>query len=143
MSSEDSRPLVGLCGPVVSTTQANSAPTKVIKGQSSRLKVAACTAVAATGSSTAGLWVYNAARSKILFVFVLAFQVSFVPKAGQQPTTSLKPTPPLIAPLPPDLFYPFLTSAAGVPVRAGVMRAQQWLVMGVLVWIAHVAAAWL
>lgn len=86
---------------------------------------------------------YNAICTEILSVFVPASQVSFVPKAGQQPTTSLKPTPPLIAPLPPDLFYPFLTSAGGVPVRAGVMGMQQWLVMGALVWIVHVAAAWL
>ena len=98
----------------------------------------------ASACFTHGSWAFDRLNGPALQLFELQFRVSFVPKAGQQPAMALKPTPPLIAPLPPDLFYPFLTSAAGVP-RAGAsgMGLQQWRVMGALVWLAHAAAAWL
>lgn len=98
----------------------------------------------ASACFTHGSWAFDRLNGPALQLFELQFRVSFVPKAGQQPAMALKPTPPLIAPLPPDLFYPFLTSAAGVPrVGAGGMGLQQWVVMGALVWVAHAAAAWL
>jgi tectonic-1/3 len=64
-----------------------------------------------------GSWSFNQMAGQSLQVFPLQFTASFVPKQQQQPALSLKPAPPLIAPLPPDLFYPFLTSAAGPGTR--------------------------
>lgn len=46
--------------------------------------------------------------------FRMQFTASFVAQAQPAPTTVVKPTPPLAAPLPPDLFYPFLPSTSGV-----------------------------
>lgn len=84
-----------------------------------------------------GSWRFDRLNGPNLQLFELNFQVGFVPKAGQQPAMSVKPAPPLIAPLPPDLFYPFLTS--GVQ-RVG-LGVQQWLLMGMLLLISHVAAS--
>jgi tectonic-1/3 len=84
-------------------------------------------------------WTFDRLNGPNLQLFELHFQVSFVPKAGQQPAMSVKPAPPLIAPLPPDLFYPFLTSGAAA--QRGGMGAQQWLLLGALLWLGHVAGA--
>lgn len=60
-----------------------------------------------------GSWSINQMAGQSLpQIFPLQFTASFVPKQQQQPAISLKPAPPLFAPLPPDLFYPFLTSRA-------------------------------
>jgi tectonic-1/3 len=83
-----------------------------------------------------GSWRFDRLNGPNLQLFELSFHVSFVPKAGQQPAMSVKPAPPLIAPLPPDLFYPFLTSGAGVQ-KVG-LGMQKWLLMGMLLLISHV-----
>lgn len=83
-----------------------------------------------------GSWTFDRLNGPNLQLFELQFEVSFVPKAGQQPAMSVKPAPPLIAPLPPDLFYPFLTSAAE---RVG-WGVQQWLLLGALLWVGQFAA---
>ncbi len=41
--------------------------------------------------------------------FPLSFKVYFKAAAQAPPTSTTKPSPPLAMPLPPDLFYPFLT----------------------------------
>jgi tectonic-1/3 len=73
-----------------------------------------------------GSWSFNQMAGQSLQVFPLQFTASFVPKQQQQPVLSLKPAPPLFAPLPPDLFYPFLTSRAeigGQPLSVLVLLA--------------------
>jgi hypothetical protein len=44
--------------------------------------------------------------------YPLTFTAEFVPKQQEGPVEVLKPAPPLSVPIPPDLFYPFLTSGA-------------------------------
>jgi hypothetical protein len=90
----------------------------------------------ASGCFEYGSWTFDRLNGPILQLFELTFRAAFVPKAGQQPTVSLKPAPPLIAPLPPDLFYPFLTSGAGA--AKGTLGLQQWLVCGLLLWVGQV-----
>ncbi|WIA37923.1 hypothetical protein OEZ86_001300 [Tetradesmus obliquus] len=73
-----------------------------------------------------GSWSFNQMAGQTLQNFPLQFTASFVPKQQQPPALSLKPAPPLFAPLPPDLFYPFLTSAAergGQPLGVLVLLA--------------------
>lgn len=82
-------------------------------------------------------WIFDRLNGPNLQLFELHFHVSFVPKTGQQPAMSVKPAPPLIAPLPPDLFYPFLTSGAAA--QRGGLSAQQWLLLGALLWCSLVA----
>jgi tectonic-1/3 len=84
-----------------------------------------------------GSWSFNQMAGQNLQNVPLQFTASFVPKQQQQPALSLKPAPPLFAPLPPDLFYPFLTSAAesgrqplGVVVLLAVSIALQLLFFG-------------
>jgi tectonic-1/3 len=85
-----------------------------------------------------GSWSFNQMAGQSLQNAPLQFTASFVPKQQQQqPALSLKPAPPLFAPLPPDLFYPFLTSASesgrqplGVVVMLAVSIALQLLFVG-------------
>lgn len=73
-----------------------------------------------------GSWSFNQMAGQTLQNFPLQFTASFVPKQQQPPALSLKPAPPLFAPLPPDLFYPFRTSAAergGQPLGVLVLLA--------------------
>ncbi len=51
--------------------------------------------------------------------FKMSTSVTFV-TLPQQPTSSTKPTPPLALPLPPEIFYPFVTSAATPAAAAAV-----------------------
>lgn len=67
-----------------------------------------------------GSWSFNAMSGQALQLFPLQFTASFVPKSQPQPAVTLKPAPPLFAPLPPDLFYPFLTSGASGRAPAGI-----------------------
>ena len=48
--------------------------------------------------------------------FFLNFNVTFIP-LPQQPVNIKKPAPPLVTPLPADIFYPFVTSTAGSGAR--------------------------
>lgn len=68
-----------------------------------------------------GSWSFNEMTGASLQAFPLQFTASFVPTEQQQPVLELKPAPPLVLPLPPDLFYPFLTNrAAQLPAAGGV-----------------------
>lgn len=85
-----------------------------------------------------GSWAYDRLNGPLLQLFELHFTVSFVPKAGQQPVMAVKPAPPLIAPLPPDLFYPFLTSGAPhTSSRRAGMSGQQWMLLAVVMWASQ------
>ena len=84
-------------------------------------------------------WTFDRLNGPNLQLFELHFHVSFVPKASQQPAMLVKPAPPLIVPLPPDLFYPFFTNGAAA--QRGGLSAQQWLLLGALLWFSHVAGA--
>ena len=63
--------------------------------------------------------------------YPLTFMAEFVPKQQDAPVEVLKPAPPLYVPLPPDLFYPFLTSGAGAltSVRGALMAVPAALAM--------------
>ncbi len=62
--------------------------------------------------------------------FYLDFNVTFV-QLPQQGSMVRKPTPPLVVPLPPDIFYPFVASdSAAASVGAG----------GGLLWLAALLA---
>jgi hypothetical protein len=86
-----------------------------------------------------GSWTFDRLNGPALQLFELHFGADFVPKAGQQPIMSVRPAPPLTAPLPPDLFYPFLTSAAGRS-RVG-LQPQQWLLLVGMLWVTWVASS--
>lgn len=88
---------------------------------------------------TYGSWTFDKLNGPTLQLFELHFGVNFVPKAGQHAVVSLKPAPPLIAPLPPDLFYPFLTSSARG--KSVGLSGPQWLLLGLMLWVSHRAAA--
>lgn len=78
-------------------------------------------------------WSFDRLNGPNLQLFNLQFRVSFVPKSGQQPVMSVKPAPPLVAPLPPDLFYPFLTSGGGC-IR---LHLQQLLLLLLSLCVSH------
>jgi tectonic-1/3 len=54
-----------------------------------------------------GAWRYDRLNGPPLQAFPLTFGATFVRKAGQVATLAVKPAPPLIRPLPRDLFWPF------------------------------------
>ncbi len=59
--------------------------------------------------------------------------VTFISKEQQMDTNTQKPAPPLLAPLPEDIFYPFVTSGAeqrtvALPVLAGLTLLAMLLV---------------
>eukprot|EP00878_Enallax_costatus_P044555 GHUV01053224.1.p1 GENE.GHUV01053224.1~~GHUV01053224.1.p1 ORF type:complete len:376 (+),score=106.66 GHUV01053224.1:240-1367(+) len=86
---------------------------------------------------TYGSWTYNDMVGANLQSFQLHFTAGFMPKEQQQPTLAMKPAPPLALPLPPDLFYPFMTSGAAAPPPAGVhmlVKVALTLVVVALVW---------
>eukprot|EP00775_Hariotina_reticulata_P009895 gene9895-10052_t len=76
-------------------------------------------------------WSFNAALSATQQSFPMTFTVKFIPKRQQTPTVALKPAPPLLAPLPPDLFYPFLTSNAAAIGAGAAFGWQQMMALGV------------
>jgi len=50
--------------------------------------------------------------------FYMTSSVSFIP-LPQKPYNDIKPAPPLVVPLPEDIFYPFVTSGAQMPAPCG------------------------
>lgn len=69
---------------------------------------------------TYGSWSYNDMTAPGLQSFQLQFTAGFIPKEQQQATLAMKPAPPLAIPLPPDLFYPFMTSGVAASRMAGL-----------------------
>lgn len=63
-------------------------------------------------------WSFNPASAASQQSFPMTFSVKFIPKRQPAAAVALKPAPPLLAPLPPDLFYPFLTSDAATTAPA-------------------------
>lgn len=84
-----------------------------------------------------GSWHFDRLNGPSLQTFQLTFSAQFVPKAGQQPAVSVKPAPPLIKPLPPDLFYPFLTSGGPRSQPQRQWTVQHWLLFVVLLWVGQ------
>ncbi|KAF8069700.1 Tctn1 [Scenedesmus sp. PABB004] len=66
----------------------------------------------ATACFARGEWRFNTMAGGALQLFRLRFAAAFVPADQPAPVASLRPAPPLAAPLPPDLFYPFLTTSS-------------------------------
>jgi tectonic-1/3 len=64
---------------------------------------------------TTGSWAHDARRAAAAGgaaqAFPLRFSVSFAALDQGAPAAALRPAPPLVMPLPPDLFYPFLRSS--------------------------------
>lgn len=81
-----------------------------------------------------GSWSFNEMTGPSLQIFPLQFTANFVPTKEQQPVLELKPAPPLMVPLPPDLFYPFMTSASTQ------IQAFGWLHLVLLASVALVAS---
>ncbi|KAI8464733.1 MAG: hypothetical protein J3K34DRAFT_525958 [Monoraphidium minutum] len=61
---------------------------------------------------TAGSWAFDARRGAPAApqALPLAFSARFAPLDQGRPVAALRPAPPLVVPLPPGLFYPFLQS---------------------------------
>jgi hypothetical protein len=69
-------------------------------------------------------WTSDPVAPGVTQQFMMNFTAQFIAKPQPRPMEEVRPMPPLFAPLPPDIFYPFLTSTSGVsmPGVAGLLR---------------------
>jgi hypothetical protein len=68
---------------------------------------------------TTDTWTWTSDPTAPAQQFMMNFTAQFVAKPQPRPMEEVRPMPPLFAPLPPDIFYPFLTSTSGASMPAG------------------------
>ncbi len=64
--------------------------------------------------------------------FPMTSTVTFISKEQEMETDVQKPYPPLLAPLPEDIFYPFITTGASMHAVSGLLVTSLLAIAGML-----------